>query len=562
MSKSKRLLLAVLAFGVVVVAGVVAFQTWRSGEPEVASGPATFRRLSEAQYVRTIEDIFGEGVSISGRFDPPWRDAGLLSIGGGKVVVSSSGLAQHELRARDIAAQVLAEDRREKVLTCTPQSADTFDEPCATQFVEKYGRLLYRRPLDQDEIASVLGVASDATQQTGSFYQGLEFGLARLLVSPNFIFRVELTEPDPDGQGTRLDAYSLATRISFLLWNASPDEELLDAAASGALRQDRVLEKQVDRLINSPRFEDGVRAFFSDMFAYEKFVGLTKDQSLYPVYTSQLAKDAQEQLLRTIVNLTVTSQGDYRDLFTTRKTFLNRNLGALYGIPVDAEAVSGWSPHTFAADDPRAGILSLAGFLMLDPSHEGRSSPTIRGKAVRELFLCQTVPPPPETVDFALIEDTQNAEHKTARERLTVHSTHPTCAGCHAITDPIGLALENYNAIGEYRTTENGVTIDTSGSFEGEPYDNAIELQQLIRASPAAPRCVARRVYEYGVGRSAIGAERPWLEYLGERFAGEEYAIPKLMRIVATSNAFQAASVAKDTVQAKTASERTGEDHG
>ena len=324
-------------------------------EPDVSSGPATFRRLSEAQYVRSIEDIFGAGINIPGRFDPPWRDEGLLAIGDGKVVVSSSGLEQYELRAQDIAGQVLAEDRRAKVMTCTPQSAVSFDQACASQFIAKYGRSLYRRPLDPDEMNSVLGVTSAATEKTGSFYKGLEFALARLLVSPSFIFRVELTEPNPDGAGQRLDVYSLASRISFLLWNASPDEELLDAAANGALRQKQGLEQQVDRLIASPRFEEGVRAFFSDMYAYEKFEGLAKDQSLYPAYTSQLAKDAKEQVLRTIVDLLLTNKGDYRDLFTTKKTFLNRNLGALYQTPVDEEAVSGWAPHTFAPGRPARG---------------------------------------------------------------------------------------------------------------------------------------------------------------------------------------------------------------
>jgi Protein of unknown function (DUF1588)/Protein of unknown function (DUF1592)/Protein of unknown function (DUF1585) len=328
------------------------------------------------------------------------------------------------------------------------------------------------------------------------------------------------------------------------------------------LRQKQGLEQQVDRLIGSPRFEEGVRAFFSDMYAYEKFEGLTKDQSLYPAYTSQLAKDAKEQVLRTIVDHTVTNQGDYRDLFTTKKTFLNRNLGALYQVPVDEDAVEGWSAHTFAPDDPRAGILTLVGFLMLDPSHEGRSSPTIRGKAVRELFLCQTVPQPPESIDFQLVEDTKNAVHKTARERLTVHSTNPTCAGCHALTDPLGLAMENYDAIGDYRVSENGAPIDASGTFEGKPYKNAVELQKLLHANPSAPNCVARRVYEYGVGRSATGGERPWLEYLGERFAREHYAVPSLMKIVATSNALQRVSTEAGSVQAKSDSKGSNQDHG
>jgi hypothetical protein len=458
-------------------------------------------------------------------------------------VVSPSGLEQDELRARNISAQVLAEDHRAAVVTCTPQAAAAFDESCASQFIGKYGRLLYRRPLDQDEMRSVMQVARTAAKQTGDFNKGLETALARLLASPNFIFRVEHVQTDSATGRARLDDYSVAARISFLLWNSPPDDALLDAAASGALRDKKGLDAQVERLMASPRFEQGMRAFFSDMFAYERFDNLSKDQSLFPIYSSQLAKDAKEQALRTTLDLLVTNNGDYRELFTTKKTFMNRNMGALYGVAVEESGVGGgWAPYTFDAGDHRAGLLTLAGFLMLDPSHEGRSSPTIRGKSVREIFLCQKVPPPPGAVDFKLVEDTHNAINKTARERLTAHRENPVCAGCHSIMDPIGLSMENYDAIGDYRIVENGVPIDASGTFNGKSYKDVIELEQVMHDSTSLPSCLAKRVYEYGAGRSVTNDEKEWIEYLSQRFAAEKYAVPGLLRIVATSQAFQAVS--------------------
>jgi hypothetical protein len=512
-------------------------------EPASSGGPATFRRLDEAQYTRTVEDTFGSGIKIPGRFEPPLREEGLLAIGNGKVVVSPSGFEQYELRAREISAQVLSESRRKTLLTCAPPSPAAFDQDCASAFLGKYGRQLFRRPLSDSELASFLGTARAATTETGNFYKGLEAGLARLLVSPSFLFRVETGAPGAAGGGSqRLSDYSLATRISFLLWNAPPDAELLDAAASGALREQRGLGQQVDRLIASPRFEQGVRAFFSDMFAYDQFDGLSKDQAIYPKFTSPLAKDSKEQVLRTIVDVLVTNQGDYRDLFTTKKTFMSRHLGSLYKVQVSEAGYAGWTPYTFGSSDPRAGILTLAGFLMLDPTHEGRSSPTIRGKSVRELFLCQKVPPPPGNVDFKIVQDTHNAVYKTARERLVAHRDSPTCAGCHAITDPIGLAMENYDAIGDYRTQENGVTIDASGTFEGKRYKDVIELEKVLHDSPAVSGCVVVRAYEYGVGRPATAGEREWLKYASERFADEKYRFPALMRRIATSQAFQTIS--------------------
>jgi hypothetical protein len=199
-------------------------------------------------------------------------------------------------------------------------------------------------------------------------------------------------------------------------------------------------------------------------------------------------------------------------------------------------------PYTFGSSDPHAGILTLAAFLMLDPTHEGRSSPTIRGKTVRELLLCQKIPPPPGNVDFKLVQDTHNLLYRTARDRLTAHRDNPACAGCHSITDPIGLAIENYDAIGQYRTQENDAVIDASGSFEHKPYKDVVALEKILHDSPATTNCVAKRLYEYGVGRPVVPAEKQWLEYLGEHFAADQYKFPALMRTVATSKAFRAIS--------------------
>jgi hypothetical protein len=207
-------------------------------------------------------------------------------------------------------------------------------------------------------------------------------------------------------------------------------------------------------------------------------------------------------------------------------------------------------PYTFGPSDPRAGLLTLVGFLILDPTHEGRSSPTIRGKSVRELLLCQKVPPPPPNVDFKLVQDTHNPLYKTARARLTAHRDNPTCAGCHAIMDPIGLAMENYDGIGAYRTRENEVPIDASGKFDGKSYQDAITLSQILHDSPAVANCLVERAYEYAVGRTVIAGERDWLQYLEQRFAADGYEYPKLVRRIATSKALQIVSVESTTTVA------------
>jgi hypothetical protein len=540
-SGGSRTVLAAVAMGTLlggISIGLVPAVTAKpAAVPPIAASTPNLRRLNEAQYVRSIEQVFGPGIKVPGRFDPPLREQGLLAIGDAHVTVSGSGMEQYELRAREIAAQAVAGGR----LTVPCKLGDTaaLDPACAKQTFEKYGRLLYRRPLRPAESAMLVTVAERAATTNRSAAKGLEVGLYRLLISPNFIFRSDAL--DPNGGGQRIDDFSLGTRISFLLWDAPPDDALLDAAARGDLRDPAKLQREVDRMIASPRFEQGARAFFSDMLGYEQFRGLAKDQAIYPKFNSDLANDAREQTLRTIVDLLVTNRGDYRDLFSTRKTFMNRGLAALYKVPVTAAAVDGWAPYTFPPSTPRGGILSLAGFLMLDPTHEGRSSPTIRGKTVRELLLCQMVPQPPANVNFALVQDTTNPLFKTARQRLTAHQENPACKGCHALTDPIGLSLENYDAVGNFRSHENGALVDVNGTFEGKPYVGLPGLSQRLRESPAVSSCVVQRAFEYGVGRASAAGDSAWLEYTIRQFANDGYRFSALMRRVATSAALAAA---------------------
>ena len=218
----------------------------------------------------------------------------------------------------------------------------------------------------------------------------------------------------------RLDDYSLATRISFLLWDAPPDAELAGRGGrAGALRTQAGLEQQVDRLIASPRFERRrARLLLRHVRVTSSSTACRRTSRSTPNTPRNWPRIAQEQALRTIVDLLVTQQGDYRDLFTTRKTFMNRNLGSLYKVPVaDRPGSTAGRPIRSARRRPaRAASSRSAGFLMLDPTHEGRSSPTIRGKSVRELFLCQPVPLPPANVDFSAVQDTTT---RCTRRRAT-----------------------------------------------------------------------------------------------------------------------------------------------
>lgn len=521
-------LLLALAFLVVV-------QIFEAAEPDPVGGPPMVRRLTESQYRASIADIFASDIPIVGRFEKPVRIDGLIAIGTGHAGMPPFAIEQYNASAETIAATVLSKKRRKEFLNCGPGNPKSFDRACARLFLAEKGRLLFRRPLTDAEVDKYVALAKSAANQTGDFYQGLELSLYTMLVAPDFLFRIEHMAAGQDGPTGELDSYSKASRISFFLTNSTPDDELLRAAEDGELDSSSGINRQVDRLMASPRFEGAVRDFFSDMLQFQRFGDLSKDPEIYPAFNSELAVDAQEQTLRTIAEHLVAKEGDYRDLFTTRDTFLTRNLGVVYRTPVPARGE--WMPATFAPDAHRAGIQSHVSFLALH-SHPGRSSPTLRGFGVRQVFLCQDIPDPPASVDFTTVEANAHQPNVTARDRIFQHATEPSCAGCHKVMDPLGLTLENYDGIGIYRTHENGALIDTSGSLDGTEFNTTEGLAQALRDHPETPRCLAERMYMSAVGRDITWGERYYLDWLIAGFESDDYRIPDLMRRIVTSDNF------------------------
>jgi hypothetical protein len=352
-----------------------------------------------------------------------------------------------------------------------------------------------------------------------------------MLESPEFLYVTETAEPDPSHPGgMQLDNYSRAARLSYLLWDTTPNDALLTAADKHQLTDQPKVEAIAAKMVASPRLQDGVRAFFADMLVYEKFEAddYAKDPLIYPRFNSDVGRALPEQLLRTIVDDLVVRNSDYRDLFTSRYTFMTRALGPLYDVPV--RAPTGWEPYEFPADSGRGGLLSQAAFLALY-SHPGRSSATLRGRAIRELLLCQPVPDPPGNVDFKAVEETHNKAMPTARDRLTAHEDNPVCAGCHRITDPMGLTLENFDGIGAFRATENDAKINATSTFDGKTISGEVELGKALAADPGTTACVAKRALEYAIGHPADPTEAATIN---KDFVDDGYKIRALFAQVAT----------------------------
>jgi len=509
------------------------------GAPAVANAndveAIAYRRLTESQYRHAIADVFNPEIEINARFEPELREAGLQAIGNARLSITTSGLEQYLSLARSISKQVLESDNTQALIGCSLSSEDVSKKKsekkasakCARSFIENHGSQLVRRPLTKLEVNSFMDAYSNGVDGTGIPAKGLKLALIGMLMSPEFLFRVERAEPDPqDSKFYRLDAYTKAARVSYLLWDAAPDAELSKAANSGAIHKPSVLKKQIDRLLASPRLEDGIRAFFTDMFQFEMFESLTKDAATYPKFSQTVANSAREETLKFMVDQLLTKDGDYRDIFTSRETFINRSLAAVYDVPYLSKAE--WTRHKFSEQSERSGVLTQATFLSLF-SHPAASSPTKRGVKIYDIFQCIALPDPPPDVDFSTVQAVANG---TVRTRLIEHKTNPGCYSCHNISDPPGLALEHFDSLGQHRILENGDLIDVSAEINGKAFDGSIGLGEFMHDNPLATQCLVRKVHNYGVGRADTAKDREILKRQNSFFAENGYKIPALLRSV------------------------------
>jgi Protein of unknown function (DUF1592)/Protein of unknown function (DUF1588)/Protein of unknown function (DUF1595)/Protein of unknown function (DUF1587)/Protein of unknown function (DUF1585) len=515
--------------------GALAIDATPAAQSSAQAAPikVAVRRVTESQYRHTIADVFGPAIKIEARFEPERREEGLLALGSAELSLTSSGFEQYFALASSIADQALNEKQREAIVGCTPAEKTKADDACTRTFVEKYGELLFRRPLTQAEVGSLLKPASLGANQTKDFYAGLKLALTSLLVAPDFLFRIETAEPDPTNpKEFRLDSFTKAARLSYLLWDSTPDPALLTAARTGALHSPAELKQQVARMIASPKFEEGTRAFFADMLQLDGFGNLVKDPTIYPKFNQSIAEGAREQMLLRTVDLLVRKQGDYRDLFTSNETFINRPLASVYNVPFPSKAA--WTTYTFSEESERSGILTDVGFLSLH-AHPGTSSPTRRGIKALEIFVCQATPQPPANVDFSKVQDSTKG---TVRGRLLDHMENEGCSGCHRRTDPLGLALEHFDGLGQLRTTENGMPIDVTAEIKDVKIEGARGVGEFLRRDPRVPACLVRNVYSYGVGQKTFGRDKQYLATQTKAFADNGYRFPDLMLQIASSPEF------------------------
>jgi len=490
--------------------------------PPFEPAPLKGRTLLSWQYANAIRDVLGESAAAAVTPPPDVLLNGLSAIGAGSVSLSTAGVIRYETNAYAAAAAATLQ------YGCTPTAA--IDDACFGRFLDLYGKRLFRRPLTAEERATWTAVQHEAAMAYSSFGKGVEFALAGLLQSPGFLYRFETGAPE--GQWVKLSPYELATRLSFFITGSTPSDALLQAAENGELDTADGVRNQAALLVGQAGVGEAVAHFFDEVLDQHELEHLGKDRTTYPSFDTTLVASMREELHRFIQAEAFAT--DFRDLLDADHTYVDAKLAALYGVPAPA---SGWARVALRTDQPRAGLLGQAGFLALK-AHPVSSSPTLRGKLVREKLLCEAVGAPPPDVDTNLPEPAPG-QQTTLRERLDAHLTSPSCAGCHKLMDPLGFAFENFDAIGAHRTLDNGKPIDASGALDKVTFTDAKSLAAALKADKRVARCLTRSLYRQAAGHVELAGETAPLRAAEKAFAESGYQLRYLIVELAASDAFR-----------------------
>ena len=426
---------------------------------------------------------------------------------------------------------------RDRIFTCRPAAAD--DEPaCAREIVTRLARRAYRRPATAGELAVLLDFYEQGRQGGGGFDDGVELALRRLLVSPEFLYRIEA---DPAGAAPGapypVPDLDLASRLSFFLWSSIPDDELLAAAEAGRLRDPGELERQVRRLIADPRSETLTTNFAAQWLQLRNLETTVRPGDPFSVAFDESLRQSMLRETRLFVDSIVRDDRGVVELLTADYTFLNERLAEHYGVP--GVTGSRFRRVTLPADSPRRGILGHGSVLTLT-SHAIRTSPVLRGKWILDNLLGTPPPDPPPNIP-ALNDQRTQARRPTVRARLEAHRANPACSACHAMIDPTGFALENFDAIGRWRVVDESFNpIDPSGVLpDGRAFDGVAEMRDTLARDPRQfVTTVTEKLMTYALGRGLEHYDMPTLRRIVREAAADDYRFQSVVLGIVTSDPF------------------------
>jgi Protein of unknown function (DUF1592)/Protein of unknown function (DUF1588)/Protein of unknown function (DUF1585)/Protein of unknown function (DUF1587)/Protein of unknown function (DUF1595) len=430
---------------------------------------------------------------------------------------------------------------RAKIFVCHPATPRE-EAPCAHSILSTLAKHAYRRPPTSADLATLTEFYQTGRGDGGSFDDGIEAALQRLLVDPEFVYR---SEPEPAGLSAgnsyRVSDLALASRLSFFLWSSVPDDELIDLAAKGKLKDPAILETQVRRMLADPKSEALITNFTGQWLGVRSLKTSEPVVNLFPDFDDNL-RAAYQHETELFFGSIVRQDRSILDLLTANYTFVNERLAKQYGIPNIYG--SQFREVTLPADlDMRRGLLGK-GALLTETSNAARTSPVTRGKWFLQTFLGVSPPDPPPNVPTLKeqpVDSTGNTKPPTMRQMMEAHRANPVCASCHKIFEPIGIALENFDAVGGWRTQDGDSPIDASGVLvDGSKVEGVASLREaLVRRSDQFVRVVTEKMMTYGLGRGVEYQDMPLVRSIVHESASNQYKFSSVVLGIVKSPAFQ-----------------------
>ena len=501
------------------------------GEP--APGASPIRRLSAWEYDNTILDLLGDDSHPAAAFP---QEGGSGFDNNADVSAVTRLMAQKYLDASEAIAARAVSDLA-AVLPCDPAAIAGADEhACVEQWVEGFGLRAWRRPLTSEERSGMLALFDEA-RATEDLPTSVGLVLQAFLQSPYFLYRVELGIPGEQGTAAvRLGDYEMASRLSYFLWGSMPDDALLDAAAVGGLSTPEDVEAQARRMLEDPKARRMVEHFHEQWLGTLRLATLEKDTTAFPTWTPELSAKQAQEAAAFVDHVFFEGEGTLAELLTAPYTFVDAELAGHYGLAAPAGA--GLQKTEAGGGIELSGILSLGGVLSAYALADS-TDPIKRGLFVREHLLCQIPPPPPDVIPELPPVDPD----ATTRERFEQHRSDPACAACHTMFDPIGFGFENYDAVGRWRTMENGLPVDASGELiaadvAGE-FVGVRELGGKLAQSEDVAECVSRQWFRFAYGRlESEELDACNMEALTTSFAESGHDLRELLVALTQTDAF------------------------
>lgn len=506
----------------------------------LAAVPA--RRLTRAEYNTSVATLLLDKTSPAVNL-PPELLGNLFSNDSEQQPVSADLVSGYNTIAADIATRATQPATLAQLASCAASaSTSSAQDACAKSFIQDFAGKAYRRPLAADEATALLTL-EQAVTAGGTFTSGLGAVMEAVLQSPDFLYRIEFGVADPANPALRRPSGSeMATRLSFMLWGTGPDATLTTAAASGELLTADGVLKNAKRMLDDSRSHGVVKYFFDSLFPITSLTDQARDTTLYPNFSPQIGSYMRQETEMFLDNEIYTGTGTWPSILTANYTFLNGPLATYYGVA----GITGTTFQKVQLDTSKRLGLLTQGSVMTGTTVTNSTNPVLRGSFIVNKLMCLNIGLPSDPAILAQVKVPDEITGKTARERFSQHSLQAICRGCHSLMDPVGFAFENYDAVGQYRTMDNGEPIDASGKIPdvngvvNPSVVGGIEISKQLAQSETAQQCFAQHWMEYGYGRTLHGApeEQCAQEKVNTAFKASGYNVKQLMLDLTQTAAF------------------------